>query len=602
MKLCIVYGTRPEFLKLKVLIEQFPGAKVVRVIQHIDYTEDNGYYSETLEIDNGQERLCDIGSSILKKLPILIKDCTHVLAQGDTASCYYSLLCAFQMKKVCIHLEAGMRTRDLNNPWPEEAYRQMISRIADIHLCPSDIEKENLLSEQIPEHKIHVIGNTILDLVKSYSTDTTPKNKILVTLHRRENWNSYMNLIRNLKKLAKKNGTYTFYFLTHPNPSLKKIIEQENLLECVTVINSIPHRELIELLGESNCVITDSGGIQEEANFLGKFLYVIRKVTERNSIKPHKYKLISEDEVENLDLDKTNYEQGFEYGSGESVNKIRSIFERYVTYQAIGVNGRLGNQMFQYAAVKGLADKLGCRSVFPDVNGREWHGQKCTLFDLFNLKDYVIKNIPYSENQYTIKSHRGSEPAFFECKPNTNITGFPESEYYFRHIKEKIKEEFSFKEPVKKLFEEETIAIHIRRGDCNEVGFFSNCEDTEWFKNFLSKAIEIFRGDEKFLIFTGGSRGSGNKHDEEWCRSYFSRNFPSLEIHFPPSGTSDIDSFKLFTTCDHAILNSTSTFGWWAAYLIKNPNKKVIVPEYCESDQKCNPYEFWPSEYIKISI
>lgn len=332
MKLCIVYGTRPEFLKLKVLIEQFPGAKVIRVLQHRDYTEDKGYYSETLDIDAtevGGDRLCDVGSNILKKLPSFINDCTHVLAQGDTASCYYSLLCAFQMKKSCIHLEAGMRTRDLNNPWPEEAYRQMISRIADIHLCPSNVEKENLLSEKIPENKIYVIGNTILDLVKSYYIDTTPKNKILITLHRRENWNSYGNLIKSIKKLASVNTTYKFYFLTHPNPILKKIIEEENLLDSVTVLDSLPHRELIELLGESNCVITDSGGIQEEANFLGKFLYVIRKTTERNNIKLHKYKLINECDIMNIDLSKKNCEQGFEYGRGDSVRKIKDLFDKF---------------------------------------------------------------------------------------------------------------------------------------------------------------------------------------------------------------------------------------------------------------------------------
>jgi UDP-N-acetylglucosamine 2-epimerase (non-hydrolysing) len=314
-----------------MLIEQFPSAKIIRIKQHVDYTEDSNYYHETLKIEqnDGGDRLCDIGSSILKNLPILIDDCTHVLAQGDTASCYYSLMCAFQMKRTCIHLEAGMRTHDLENPWPEEAYRQMISRITDIHLCPSDIEMINLLNENIPKHKIHVVGNTILDLVKSYDVDTTPKNKILVTLHRRENWTSYKNLVKNIKKLASKNNRYDFYFLSHPNPSLKKIIEDEKLLDYVKVLNSLNHKELITLLGETNCVITDSGGIQEEANFLGKFLYVIRKTTERNSIKPHKYKLISEDEVEYIDLNKQNYEQGFEYGNGSSLYKIKELFNTF---------------------------------------------------------------------------------------------------------------------------------------------------------------------------------------------------------------------------------------------------------------------------------
>lgn len=599
MKLCIVYGTRPEFLKLKVLIEKVPSnTKIVRILQHTDYKEDEGYYTDTLEIEKGEDRLCDIGSSILNKLPNLIKDCTHVLAQGDTSSCYYTLLCAFQLKKVCIHLEAGMRTRDLENPWPEEAYRQMISRIADIHMCPSEKEKDNLIDEKINPDKIYVIGNTILDLVKSYNIDTTPKNNILVTLHRRENWDSYRHIIQNLNTLVKSNRDFTFYFLTHPNPVLKKIVEEENL-QC-KILNGLEHKKLIELLGSCNCVITDSGGIQEEANFLGKFMYILRKTTERNSMKSHKYKLV--ENFYEIDVHKSNFEQGFEYGDGNSVSLILKTIFPYVTYQRIGINGRLGNQMFQYAATKGLSNKLGCVSIFPDVSNREWHGQKCELFNIFNLKDYETRDITNPENVYFIKAHRGEEFEFFDCLPNTNIEGFPESEFYFRHIKEKIKKEFTFKEPSKRLFEEETVAIHIRRGDCNDVGFFSNCEDTEWLKTFLTNALYNFKGTEKFLIFTGGSRGDGNEYDEGWCRSYFSRNFPNLEINFPPKGTSDIDSFKLFTTCDHAILNSTSTMGWWASYLINNQSKKIVVPMYCESDTKFDHSKFWPNEYIKISV
>jgi UDP-N-acetylglucosamine 2-epimerase (non-hydrolysing) len=601
MRLCIVYGTRPEFLKLKVLMERVPSnTKIVRILQHVDYHEDDGYYTDLLNIDEvSGDRLCDICSSIIHRLPKLIKDCTHVLAQGDTASCYYSLLCAFQMKKICIHLEAGMRTRDLKNPWPEEAYRQMISRFVDIHLCPSQKEKENLINEQIDSKKIHVVGNTILDLVKSYKLDTTPKNNVLVTLHRRENWDSYRQTIQNLNKLVKSNKDFTFYFLTHPNPSLKKIIEEENL-EC-TILNGLEHKKLIELLGSCNCVITDSGGIQEEANFIGKFMYILRKITERNSMKPHKYKLV--ENFNDIDIKKSNLEQGFEYGDGNSVSLIlRTIFP-YVTYQQIGINGRLGNQMFQYAATKGLAHKLGCVPVFPCVENRYWHGQKCELFDMFNLRNYETCDVSFPEHTYIIKAHRDEEAEFFDCIPNTNIEGFPESEFYFRHIKDEIQEEFTFKEPPVRLFNEETVAIHIRRGDYSENEYyFSNSEDTEWLKTFLSRSLKNFKGTEKFLIFTGGSRIGGNANDEEWCSSYFKKNFPNLDVHFPPKGTSDIDSFKLFTTCDHAILNSTSTLGWWSSYLIKNPNKKVIVPWSCESDTKFDPLKFWPKEYITIKI
>ena len=123
MNICIIYGTRPEFLKLKILIETFKrnnvNFSVLKVNQHEHFQEDCGYYNNILDIEDlSKERISNIGSNILKKLPEYIKDNTHVLCQGDTATVFYSLLCAYQMRKKCIHLEAGMRTYDLENPFP----------------------------------------------------------------------------------------------------------------------------------------------------------------------------------------------------------------------------------------------------------------------------------------------------------------------------------------------------------------------------------------------------------------------------------------------------------------------------------------------------
>lgn len=330
MKLCIIYGTRPEFLKLKSLITYIKNRtislKVIKINQHTNLSEDIGYFDEILDITLfSNDRITNIGANILAKLPQMITDNTHILAQGDTASVFYSLLCGFQMKKVCIHLEAGLRTYDLDNPFPEEGYRQMISRITDIHLCPSDLERHILERERV-KGNIYIVGNTILDLVKSYTIPITYENKVLITLHRRENWSDFKEYIIELTNLAKRNVTFEFYFLTHPNPSLKQILnDMSDIPINFIVTNSLPHIELIELLSKCAFVITDSGGIQEEANFLGKHIYVLRKITERQAIDNKKITLCNITNIKDINCKIIYHEQGYEYGRGDSCEKILSL-------------------------------------------------------------------------------------------------------------------------------------------------------------------------------------------------------------------------------------------------------------------------------------
>jgi UDP-N-acetylglucosamine 2-epimerase (non-hydrolysing) len=331
MNLAIVYGTRPEFLKLKILIQSIQ-CKVIKIAQHTHILDDAGYYTDILQIDElCADRIANIGANILQKLPALIADCTHVLAQGDTASVFYSLLCAFQLRKRCIHLEAGMRTYNLAHPFPEEGYRQMISRITDIHLCPSAKERELLLQERVGG-AIHVVGNTILDLVKSYGFETRYESAVLITLHRRENWDTFKDYILALAALATANAATFFYFLTHPNPSFQVILENlaDNIPANMHIIDSMPHRELIHLLSRCACVITDSGGIQEEANFLGKHIYVLRKVTERTAIPAEHITLCNVDDIPMIRCDRPNHTTGMEYGDGSSCVYIAKILEEAV--------------------------------------------------------------------------------------------------------------------------------------------------------------------------------------------------------------------------------------------------------------------------------
>ena len=312
MQFAIIYGTRPEFLKLKLLIDKLQPI-VIRINQHSSYTEDSDYYHHIINIPDNIDRLSAIGSAILSQLPQYIQSCTHVICQGDTASAFYSLLCAYQMHKKCIHIEAGMRTYDTNNPWPEEAYRQMISRITDIHFCPS-VNEAHCLGTEYVHGKIYIVGNTILDLVKSYNIPIRQDNHVLITLHRRENWNNYKSLIERLNNLAIENPDYKLIFITHPNPTLKQIVDEYG--DKLSISEPVDHIKLIKLLASCTCVITDSGGIQEEANFLGKYIYVLRECTERKiikncSINPSK-----------ISFNVPQYEPGYEYGTGDSVDKI----------------------------------------------------------------------------------------------------------------------------------------------------------------------------------------------------------------------------------------------------------------------------------------
>ena len=284
----------------------------------------------------------------------------------------------------------------------------------------------------------------------------------------------------------------------------------------------------------------------------------------------------------------------------------------YITYKTIGENGRLGNQLFQYAAIKGLAAKLDYIPVLPfGIENRYWHGQKCLLYDLFDL-DIKIKDIN-PDFTYNVKIKRGNidDNDFFKCPPNTNLEGFPESEFYFRHIKDNIKKEFTIKDNVKdsavnyinnfKKCGKQIIAIHIRRGDyiddvASEGCNLEHCTETEWLLNYLKMAINKFDiNSYKFLIFSGGSRFQNNLSDIEWCQYYFTKYFPNLDVSYSKNNT-DSDDFIIFTLCDHAILTSLSTFGWWGSYLIQNENKQIYVPNI---DIINNDNNYWNSSNNK---
>ena len=273
----ISFGTRPEYIKIKPLIKAFEGKipyKLLFTGQHVDLLSKVEGDIFRLNIQDGPNRLDSIVSSVMNNDQIF-KDVDAVLVQGDTTSVFAVALAAFHRKIKIIHLEAGLRTFNKNHPYPEEFNRRAVSVMADIHLSPTEVCTSNLQRERV-DGKIFTVGNTVLDNLVHIHPEYT--NKIVITMHRRENHNLIPEWFGMFDKLAKENPEYDFVIPLHPNPNVQK---HKNLLKHVRVVDPMDYEDFIKLLSQAYIVITDSGGLQEESSFFGKKCIVCRETTER---------------------------------------------------------------------------------------------------------------------------------------------------------------------------------------------------------------------------------------------------------------------------------------------------------------------------------
>lgn len=233
-------------------------------------------------------------SKILLRLSKVLntKKIDLVIIQGDTTSTLAGALFGFNNKIKIAHIEAGLRSHDQENPFPEESYREIISRLAYFNFCPTAEDKNNLKNELIKSDHIYSVGNTVVDainLVKNQNKfigklPDTSKDFILITTHRRELFgvklNSFLNLI---KEIALKNKQINFFFMIHPNPNIS--ISAKSILKNISNIILIKpqfYSNFIYLMNKALLIVSDSGGIQEEVITLNKPLFVIRKKTERS--------------------------------------------------------------------------------------------------------------------------------------------------------------------------------------------------------------------------------------------------------------------------------------------------------------------------------
>lgn len=325
----IAFGTRPEWLKIKPVAEELKRAKIpfglIFTGQHEDLVDENeafkmgaSFFHRTCIEKNSDNRLNNVVSSLLSD-DFIFDGVTRVMVQGDTSSAFAVALSAFHNLIPVIHLEAGLRTYNRHEPFPEEVNRQMISSLADVHLCPTNLSLGNLRNEGV-RGEMYVVGNTVLDGLKGIKRNK--QNKILVTMHRRENLDSMGEWFQAIEEMAETHPEYDFILPMHPNPFIQQHKEK---LSKVIVKEPLQHDELIEILSQSAYVITDSGGIQEEAAFLRVPCAVCRRTTERiEGLSEFSVLCRHPEELKGilLELDSLPMRGNCPYGDGDSAKKV----------------------------------------------------------------------------------------------------------------------------------------------------------------------------------------------------------------------------------------------------------------------------------------
>jgi UDP-N-acetylglucosamine 2-epimerase (non-hydrolysing) len=311
-KYLVVFGTRPEAIKLApVLLElkkvkEFD-VKVCITAQHrhlLDQVLDlfNIIPDFDLNIMKKNQDLSRLSSRLLDSLKVVIQKTKPdaVIVHGDTTTAFIAALAAFYNQVKIIHIEAGLRSYDIGQPFPEEANRKMISCLADLNFCPTLATKQNLINEGINSEIVHVTGNTVVDalLYTSNKIDNNlhlrssldekfkflddSKCTILVTAHRRESYGEGFKSICKAIKWADSQPNLRIVFPVHPNPNVKKVIFKElSNKKNIFLLDPLDYIEFTYLMKKSFVILTDSGGVQEEAPSLGKKVLVLRNVTER---------------------------------------------------------------------------------------------------------------------------------------------------------------------------------------------------------------------------------------------------------------------------------------------------------------------------------
>lgn len=303
-RIAVILGTRPEAIKLAPVILALRQSSilepwVVSTAQHRDLIAPV-FANFGLKIDQSltpartRQSLASLTSHLLLGLDTLLKkESRHfcaVLVQGDTTTAFTGGLCGFYHGLSIGHVEAGLRTFDLKNPFPEEANRSMLARIARWHFAPTALASSRLAAEGVPEKSIHVVGNTIADSLNHFTRqvpcqhDSQAPVRILVTCHRRESWGKpHLSILQAIKAIVRDHPQVEIIFPVHPNPLLRKTTRSELAgMDRITCLSALDYPDFIFELKRSSLVLTDSGGVHEEATLLSKPVILLRSKTERS--------------------------------------------------------------------------------------------------------------------------------------------------------------------------------------------------------------------------------------------------------------------------------------------------------------------------------
>ncbi len=363
IKVMSVFGTRPEAIKMAPLIKELEGnanfenivcttgqhrEMLDQVLKVFDISSDYD-----LNIMKDKQTLSTLTTSIVRRLEDIycIEKPQVVIVHGDTTTTFCAALSAFYQKIDVVHVEAGLRSNDIYFPFPEEINRKLTTVLAKYHFTPTIVSELNLIKEGVPKENIHVVGNTVIDTIK-YTVKNNYKFKdeilknidfskkvVVVTAHRRENWGEVIvNVCNAIKKLSTRYADIQFLFLTHLNPVVKDcVVSILSNISNVFIMNPIGIDDCHNLLSRCFFVMTDSGGIQEEAPYLGKFVLVLRRETERKEVLDQgAIKLVGTDEKDIYDsaknfIDVGGYNSNLSetvYGNGDASHKIVKLLEK----------------------------------------------------------------------------------------------------------------------------------------------------------------------------------------------------------------------------------------------------------------------------------
>lgn len=360
-KVMLVFGTRPEAIKMCPLVNELKTRKKLQTIvcvtgqhrQMLDQVLDvfKVVPDYDLSIMKDKQTLFDITANILLRIrEVLEKERPDVvLVHGDTSTTFVTALACFYLQIPVGHVEAGLRTYNIYSPYPEEFNRQAVSIISKYNFAPTQMSKDNLIKEGKAEESIYITGNTAIDALKTTVRDdymhaelewAKGSRLILITAHRRENLGEPMhNMFRAIRRVLDENPDVKAIYPIHMNPVVRQAANEE-LGNCdrIHIIEPLEVLDFHNFLARSYMILTDSGGIQEEAPSLGKPVLVMRDTTERpEGIKAGTLKLVGTDEeviYENFTLllkDKTAYEAMSKasnpYGDGFACKRIADILE-----------------------------------------------------------------------------------------------------------------------------------------------------------------------------------------------------------------------------------------------------------------------------------